>query len=63
VGFPVFLTDGTVVSCVNLSEVLRQVPVVSVEFLFIAPEHKTEAKKHLEKHKAEIIKLPSEAAE
>ncbi|MBL8864085.1 MAG: HD domain-containing protein [Planctomycetia bacterium] len=63
IDFPVLLADGRAVSSVNLSELLNRTPPVSVEFVFIAPEQEAKAKKHLAKHKDEIIKPCDEKSE
>jgi hypothetical protein len=60
--FPVRQHDGRVVSCLSVSDVLRNVPVVSVEYVFIAPKHRDAAKKWLDEKRAEVI-APKEGAE
>jgi HD superfamily phosphohydrolase len=53
--FPVGLHDGRVVSCLLASDVLNQIPGVSVEFVFIAPEQRSTAETWLAKERARIV--------
>jgi hypothetical protein len=50
--------DGRVVSCLDVSDVLNEVPIVSVEFVFVAPEIRKEAEEWLQKNRPTII-LPA----
>ena len=53
--FPVRQHDGRVVSCLSVSDVLKSVPVVSVDFVFVAPAHRQAAGKWLEADRAAVI--------
>jgi uncharacterized protein len=53
--FPVRQHDGRDVSCLSVSEVLKNVPVVSVDYVFIAPERRAAAEEWLAQKRTEII--------
>ena len=53
--FPVCLHDGRVVSCLLASVVLNQIPEVSVEYVFVAPEKRIDAQRWLNVERAGII--------
>jgi hypothetical protein len=53
--FPVQLRDGQVVSCLALSDTLRTVPVVAVEFVSIEPRLRADAEKWLRENRAQAI--------
>lgn len=53
--FPVLLKDGRIMSSVTRSEVLRKVPVVAIDNVFIAPGLLDEARTWLNNHREEII--------
>ncbi len=54
--FPIQQRDGRVVSCLDVSDVLKNIPVVSVDFVFISPEHREKAEKWLTSKRSEVIK-------
>jgi HD superfamily phosphohydrolase len=60
--FPVLARDGRIVSSLSLSDTLKNVPVVAVDFVFIAPHLRTEAERWLREHREEIITPRSEEA-
>jgi hypothetical protein len=47
--------DGRIVTSLSLSETLKNVPVVAVDFVFIAPHLRTEAERWLQEHRTAII--------
>ena len=53
--FPVKLRDDTVVSSLALSETLRNLPVVSVDYVFVARARHAEARQWLKKHRTNVI--------
>jgi hypothetical protein len=53
--FPVRLHDGRVVSCLNVSDVLKNIPVVLVDYVFIAPEDRQAAEGWLADKRREVI--------
>jgi uncharacterized protein len=53
--FPVQNRDGRVVDSLSISQTLPNLPLGSVDFVFIAPELREEAASWLEKHRQEII--------
>jgi hypothetical protein len=61
--FPVSTRDGRIVSSINLSEVLKKLPILAIDYVFIAPEKKKEAKVWLEKNREKIIKPAMEEEE
>ncbi len=59
--FPVFAIDGRIISSLAMSEVLKTVPIVAVDYVFINPDHRKEAEKWLrEKCEAIISKKEEE---
>jgi uncharacterized protein len=60
--FPVRQHDGRIVSCLSVSDVLKNVPVVSADYVFIAPEHRQAAEKWLAEKRMEVI-APKQGAE
>jgi uncharacterized protein len=60
--FPVQQRDGRFVSCLSVSDVLKNVPIVSVDYVFIAPKHRPAAEKWLAKKRTEVI-TPKQGAE
>jgi HD superfamily phosphohydrolase len=53
--FPVLLRDGRVVSSVSYSETLRNVPLVAVDFVFVAREKLDAAERWLQQNRATLI--------
>jgi HD superfamily phosphohydrolase len=53
--FPVLMKDGRIVSAIALSEVLRNLPVLSLDFVFVVPEKWREAEAWLEANRAGLI--------
>ncbi len=55
VPFPVCQHDGRVVSSLQVSDVLKNVPRIFAEYVFIAPEKSADAERWLGENRAEII--------
>jgi HD superfamily phosphohydrolase len=55
VDFPVLARDNRVVSSLELSEVLRKLPIVAVDYILVAPELLADAKKWLVSAKEQIL--------
>ena len=53
--FPVLMRDDRVVSCLELSDTLKNVPIVAVECVYIAPHLRLEAEAWLQSSRAAII--------
>lgn len=53
--FPVLLRDGRSVSSLALSKTLQAIPVVAIDYIFIAPERLPEAVVWLEENRTSII--------
>jgi HD superfamily phosphohydrolase len=56
VEFPVLFSDGRVGSALSESDVLRAMPVLALDFVFVAPEIREAAENWLEAHRAELVK-------
>jgi uncharacterized protein len=54
--FPVLQRDGSSVSSLDLSEILKKIPVLATDYVFISREKQHEAEKWLEENRATIIK-------
>ncbi len=54
--FPVLLGNGQVSQSNELSQVLQNLPIIAIEFVFISPEYKDNALEWLGKNINEIIK-------
>jgi len=54
--FPVLRRDGSIVSSLELSDVLNRIPVASVDFIFVDPGKKAEAEEWLVSKKEELLK-------
>ena len=54
--FPVFSIDGRIASSLAMSEVLKAVPIVAVDYVFINPDCRKEAEKWLKEKRETIIK-------
>ena len=54
--FPVLMKDGRIASAVALSDVLRNLPVLSVDFVFVAPEKWKEAEAWLRDKRESLIR-------
>jgi HD superfamily phosphohydrolase len=61
VEFPVLMPDGRTSSSLDSSEVFQRIPVVSVDYLFIDPAHRSEAQKWLTEQRANLIAVPEES--
>lgn len=61
--FPVKLRDSRIVSSLALSTNLKNVPVVSVDFVFADRAKLEEAKRWLDTNRSDIIKLETEVSE
>ena len=55
IDFPVLTRDGRIVSCLALSDTLNRVPIVAVDFVFIAPDLRNDACVWLQKELPTII--------
>jgi len=62
IDFPVLTSDGRIVSSLDLSDTLNNVPVAKADYVFIAPEHRDTAKRWLETNRDTII-APKEEVE
>lgn len=58
--FPVLRRNGNIVSSLDLSDTLNQIPVVSIEYVFVAPEMHKNAEKWLNQNKEKILKEAEE---
>jgi HD superfamily phosphohydrolase len=61
IDFPVLAHDGRVVASLALSDVLQHVPVVAVDYVFVAPEVRDTAERWLQESRPTIIAPPKEA--
>ena len=61
--FPVRQHGGRIASCLTVSDVLKNTPLASIEYVFIASEHQAEAEKWLVEMRAEVIAQPPAGAE
>jgi len=59
VEFPVRLRDGRIASSMAESEVLAKLPIVAIEYVFVAPEIRDDAEKWLELNREQIIAAQS----
>ena len=55
--FPTILPDKSVVSALDLSETLRQLPGAAIDYVFIQPEILKQAERWLKKNRSDIIRL------
>jgi hypothetical protein len=53
--FPVKMRDGRIVSSVAESDVLKNLPLVNVDYVFVAPERRVEAERWLADNRDDII--------
>lgn len=60
IDFPVLSHDSRIVSSLDLSDTLNNVPVAKVDHVFISPEHRDEARDWLEKNREAIIEPKEE---
>jgi HD superfamily phosphohydrolase len=58
--FPVQARDGRIASSISMSETLSKLPVVKVEYVFIAPHLESDAAAWLKKHRGDLVKPPKE---
>lgn len=61
--FPVLFPDGRVASSLSVSETLRALPAISIEYIFIRPDLRDRAMKWLESNRPKIITPRSETSE
>ena len=54
--FPVLLHDWSIVSSTSLSKVLAEVPIITIDTVFVAQELMAEAEAWLKQNKDEIIR-------
>ena len=59
--FPVLMQDERVVSSHAISQVLRRLPVVATEYVFVDPAKREEALRWLECNREAVITPPKEA--
>ena len=60
--FPVFTKDTRVISSTSISEVLGNLPVASLEYVFINPDLEKRAKQWLDENRSKIIHPEEEPA-
>ena len=53
--FPVITRDGRVMSSLSMSETLNRLPVIAMDYVFIAPELKEKAQSWLRQHRQHIL--------
>jgi uncharacterized protein len=53
--FPILMGDDRIVSCLEVSDTLKNVPIVTVDYVFIAPHLRDDAAKWLQKERRTII--------
>jgi hypothetical protein len=53
--FPILMDDDRIVSCLSVSDTLKNVPIVTVDTVYIAPPLRDVAAKWLEKERQAII--------
>ena len=53
--FPVLMRDDRVVSCLDVSATLKNVPIVAVDYVFIAPHLRAKAEEWLRSEREAII--------
>jgi HD superfamily phosphohydrolase len=53
--FPVSMQDGRVVSCLGLSDTIKNVPVAAVDFVYVEPRLREDAERWLNGHRDEVI--------
>lgn len=53
--FPVLSIDGRIISSLAMSEALKTVPIVAVDYVFINPDYRNEAEKWLKEKREAII--------
>jgi len=63
IGFPVRMRDGRIQSSIAVSDVLNELPLVNVDYVFVAPEIRLEAEEWLRKNREGIIRLREEDPE
>jgi uncharacterized protein len=56
--FPIRNSDGRITSAFSMSDVLKNIPTLAIDFIFINPEYRSEAEKWLSKNLEHIIKKP-----
>jgi len=57
--FPVLGRDGRIASSLSMSETLKRVPVVAVDYVFISPDIRDDAERWMRKNRDSIIALHS----
>lgn len=58
--FPVQARDGRIASSISMSPTLMSLPVVNVEYVFVAPDIQAKASAWLDQKRAELIQAPKE---
>ncbi len=53
--FPVLMRDERIVSCLELSDTLKNVPIVAVDYVYIAPHLRSQAETWLQSNRTAII--------
>ena len=53
--FPVLSLDGRIISSLAMSEALKNVPIVAIDYVFINPDHRKDAEKWLKEKRESII--------
>ena len=53
--FPVLMRDESVVSCLELSDTLKNVPIVAIDYVYVAPHLRAQAKRWLHAERTAII--------
>lgn len=61
--FPVWTRDGRVTSALSMSQVLSNLPIIAVDYVFIKPELREEAEKWLKDNRESIIENKGEVEE
>ncbi len=54
--FPVLMRDGRIASSLAVSDALSNLPVVAIDFVFVAPEIRAQAERWLEENRLRIIR-------
>jgi HD superfamily phosphohydrolase len=54
--FPVYNDDGRTVSALSISDVLKNLPIVAVDFIYINPERRSAAEEWLKENREHIIR-------
>ncbi len=60
IDFPVKAGDGRVLSSTTASNVLKHVPLISTDYVFVNPEFSDKARKWLHQNREDVIRIPEE---